>query len=188
MADVAGSVPADAWTKPGLGEWTVRDLLGHALRATQTVEAYLEAGSSGPVTLQSAADYLAAGIETANHAMVAERGREAGHALGDDPSAAAAAAVERILAKVNAAADDALLTTPFGVMRLIDYLPSRTLELTVHGLDLSAALGLQRTPPVSAQTVTMALTGQMLVRRGLAPAVLLAVMGRRPLPESFTLF
>ena len=35
------AVPGDAWEQPGLGEWTVRDLVGHASRSLVTVLEYL---------------------------------------------------------------------------------------------------------------------------------------------------
>ena len=40
VATVHQIQPGD-WDKPGLGEWTVRDLVGHASRALSTVEQYL---------------------------------------------------------------------------------------------------------------------------------------------------
>ena len=39
-------VPADEWDRPGLGEWSVRALVGHTSRALLTVETYLAAGAA----------------------------------------------------------------------------------------------------------------------------------------------
>ena len=33
----------DRWQQPGLGEWTVRDLVGHASRSFLTIETYARA-------------------------------------------------------------------------------------------------------------------------------------------------
>jgi uncharacterized protein (TIGR03083 family) len=185
---IAEAVPTDGWTRPALGEWNVRDLLGHAVRATLTVETYLENVAQPPVTLSRPADYFLAAIDTADHKSVAERGREAGRGLGADPAAEIDTILRRALPKVDAAADDRLLPTPFGSIRLIDYLVTRIFEMTIHELDLSGALDLRDGPPLSAQSIAITLTGEILVGRGLAPAVLLATTGRAALPPGFTLF
>src|SRR5690606_14559372 len=58
--------------QPALGEWTVRDLVGHTSRSLTTVVDYL--GAAGPIDLDAAADYFraAADVDPAN---VAEHGR-----------------------------------------------------------------------------------------------------------------
>ena len=40
--DVVRRVSVDAWSRPGLGEWTVRELAAHTARAFTTIELYLE--------------------------------------------------------------------------------------------------------------------------------------------------
>ncbi|HLG71295.1 MAG TPA: maleylpyruvate isomerase family mycothiol-dependent enzyme [Chloroflexota bacterium] len=185
---LAGSIPADGWTKPALGEWNVRDLLGHALRAFTTIETYLQTPASGEAQLGSSADYFASALDRADPGQVAERGREAGAALGDDPVASARDIVQRVLSLVDATPDDVLLPTPFGTIRLADYIPSRVFELTVHSLDLASALGEPLQAPEPALRLTMDLTAELLVRRGRAAEVILAATGRGPLPPGFTLF
>jgi hypothetical protein len=71
-------------------------------------------------------------------------------------------------------------------MRVRDWLPTRTFELVVHGLDVSAATGLPFDPPepVLAEAVTLA--ARVAVAVGDGPAVLRALTGRGSLPESFT--
>ena len=80
----------DRWAEPGLGEWTVRDLVGHTSRSFLTVEAYLQKPADS-VAVESTADYFRATRELAAGPDVAQRGRDAGAALGDDPAAAVAA-------------------------------------------------------------------------------------------------
>ena len=53
---------AEIWAQLGLGEWTVRDLVGHTSRALTTVEAYLDlaaeedaAGVAAPIDVTSPA-------------------------------------------------------------------------------------------------------------------------------------
>jgi hypothetical protein len=54
---VAGRVPDDAWGSTGLGEWTVRDLVGHTTRSFVTVTEYLAAGLGGTIELEHPFDY-----------------------------------------------------------------------------------------------------------------------------------
>lgn len=171
---------------PGLGEWTVRDLVGHTSRALLTVEGYLT-DLPGPVQLASPVAYfgaVAAGL--ADPAAVAQRGRDAGVALGDDPDSSVQRIAQRVLALLHAAPDDAVVATPVGRIRLLDYLPTRTFELTVHTCDLAAALALEAVVPERAATEAMALAGGAAARQGTAAPLLLASTGRRALPAGFT--
>ena len=174
----------DRWDLPGLGEWTVRDLAGHTSRALATVGSYLDA-DPGPVEVESATGYFRAALQ-ASSAAIAERGRDAGRALGDDPAGAVADLDARVQAQVAAAADDAFVGTPAGGMRLLDYLPTRTFELVVHTSDLAAALGLAASPPDHAAASALRLAVELTRERGATADVLLALTGRRTLPPSFT--
>jgi uncharacterized protein (TIGR03083 family) len=177
------------WTRPGLGDWTVRDLAGHASRALVTVENYLDpAATAVEPALSGALDYFrdaASGVADAD--AVAERGRQAGAALGDDPHATVAALAGRVLALVDGSPDDALVTTPAGTIALVGYLPTRTFELTVHTLDLAAATGVAvpaaLTDPLRA---SLHLAAELADERGSTVDVLLALTGRRPLPQGFS--
>src|SRR5918912_3872212 len=91
-------VPADAWDRPGLGEWSVRALVGHTSRALLTVETYLAAGAAR-VAVPSPVEYFLVGLATADHGAIAERGRQAGAALGDAPAEAVHALAERAVAR-----------------------------------------------------------------------------------------
>ncbi|PON15866.1 hypothetical protein C2W62_21525 [Candidatus Entotheonella serta] len=174
FVDTVQQVGDDQWDRIALGEWTVRDLVGHTNRALLTVETYL--GQPAPtVEVERAVDYfIRASAALADPAAVAARGREAGQALGDDPATTVRETAERVLAGVGAAADDASLTTPVGGMRLIDYLPTRVLELTVHTLDIAAAIS---TP------VTLAAS-----RPDRVAPLLLAATGRQALPPGYSVF
>ena len=173
----------------GLGEWSVRDLLGHTSRSLTTVEDYLDAASvdSAAVDLDDAvAYYLAITDALADTAAVAQRGRAAGAALGDDPIAALRALVTRVPVRVRAAAATALVRTPFGRMTLQGYLPTRTLELTVHTCDLAAALGISADVPRVAVAEVFATIGGLATAQGSASIALLALTGRVPLPAGYS--
>jgi uncharacterized protein (TIGR03083 family) len=181
FVDLVGRLPGTAYDGPGLGDWDLRALVGHTARALVTVRTYLDQPADD-VTVESAADYLALATRTATDpAAVLERGRAAGAALGDDPAASVRDLAEEVLAKVAAFGDGYVLTTIAGPMRLVDYLPTRTFELVVHGLDIGRATGLDPAYPEPLVAQAVALAGQVAVRTGRGPDLLLALTGRQPL-------
>lgn len=132
----------------GLGDWSVRSLLGHTCRAFITIETYLadaEPHASTPLLPSPEAYFHAAAGSLGDPAEVRRRGEDAGRALGDDPLSTAARIAARVRPIVATADDARILATPVGAMRLADYLPTQAFELTVHGLDLAAAT--DQTPP-----------------------------------------
>jgi uncharacterized protein (TIGR03083 family) len=186
------AVRDDQWEGDGLGEWTVRDLVGHTSRSFSTIGEYLERPAA-EAELSSAADYFAAYVAAAagptmSAAAIAQRGRDAATALGDDPKAAVRAQQAEVLERLTHTADDELLTTLLGGMRLIDYLPTRTFELTVHTIDLARATGQPPAPPAGPARSTLLLTAELVARGGPAAAAdaLSALTGRQALPPGFT--
>jgi uncharacterized protein (TIGR03083 family) len=184
-AALVAAIATHQWTEPGLGEWDLRALVGHTSRSLVTVETYLKQ-PAGVEDLTSPAAYLAA-VARADQASVADRGRAAGVALGDDPAAAVRSLVDRVLPLV-AGDDDPLITTALGGMRLRQYLPTRTFELVVHGLDIARAAGLPN-PDYSTGLLTevLALTAGAAVLGGRGPEVLLALTSRTTLPAGFSI-
>lgn len=87
------------------------------------------------------------------------------------------------------APDDALVGMPIGGMTLLAYLPTRIVELTIHTLDLSVALGEDVNRPLL--DIPAAITAQVITdlahRRGLDSTLFLAARGRRPLSAGFTI-
>jgi uncharacterized protein (TIGR03083 family) len=175
----------DRWDEPGLGEWDVRALVGHTSRSFLTVETYL-AQPAGLVEVGSAVAYYQATREIAAGPGVADRGRQAGVVLGSDPASAVTEIADRVGALVRGCDGTELLTTIAGGMRLADYLPTRTFELTVHTTDLTVALGVPADVPASAARHTLGLVAALAVEDGDAAALLLATTGRRSLPPGFS--
>ncbi len=144
---VVDQIPAASWDSPGLGEWSLRDLVGHTGRALTTLESY-SANPASQVTLHWPVDYLTQALDSlANPSQVAQRGKEAGQALGNDPKEAIGETAHRVLTLVDQLPDSLIIGLPIGGISLIDYLPSRVMELTIHTLDLAAALELRIQPP-----------------------------------------
>ena len=178
------AIPPGQWTAPGLGEWDLRALVGHTSRSLITVETYL----TQPATtedLTSPAEYLAA-VARVDPASVADRGRAAGAALGEDPATAVRDLVDRVLPLVGGD-HDPLITTAGGGMRLRQYLPTRTFELVVHGLDIAQAAGLPA-PDYSAGLLAevLQLVVAAAVLEGRGSELLLALTGRTGLPAGFS--
>jgi uncharacterized protein (TIGR03083 family) len=170
----------------GLGEWDLRSLVGHTSRALLTVSTYLEQ-EAGEVELESAAGSGAAARgapAAAEPGAVAERGRQAGATLGDDPAAAVRAMLEAVADALVGAPDDRTLPTALGVMRLGDYLPTRTLELVVHGDDIAAATGVAWDPPADAVSTAAAVVAEAAVLTGRGRDLLRLLTGREQAPFS----
>lgn len=170
-------VPDDAWDGPGLGSWTVRELVAHANRGQTTIEEYLlrprEPEPPGSAYFTEEA--------------VAARGREAVLALGDDPAEAVAATSRAVTALVENTPADATIGSPARTMTLADYLPSRIVELTVHGLDITSAIGADLSVPATAMRVSLGFVARLAARKS-GQDVLFALTGRSALPEGYSVF
>ena len=176
------------WQQHGLGVWTVRDLVGHAARALTTVPAYLAAGAGRDIELHHAFDYFAVYATTfSDPAAVAERGRQSGAELGADPVGRLAILRDEALSATTQAADDAPVLTAAGVMRLIDYLPSRIFELVVHTGDISAATGAVEPMDKSAAVIATVFAAAVAAERDDSLDPLLSITGRRSLPDGYSI-
>jgi len=177
FSDQVAELPGDL-VGPGLGEWDLRALVGHTSRSVLTVSTYLGQPADRVDVESAAAYYVAIGELGLDPADVSERGRQAGVALGDDPTTAVRHMVETVADQLVAAADDPVITTIAGGMRLTDYLPTRTFELVVHGLDIAAAVSQPWSPPDDALAEAVALAGRIAVLRGDGARLLRLVTGR----------
>lgn len=188
FADLVRRIPADGWDGPGLGQWDLRSLVGHASRSLVTVITYLQepAEREDVATPQEyyarMADYTAnAGAEA-----IVERGRQAGRDLGEDPAQAVDDLVERALGELSGAGDP-LITVIGGLgLRLQTYLPTRVFELAVHALDIAGATGLSFDPPARVLDEATVLAAHIAVATGRGEELLLALTGRATLPPSFS--
>jgi uncharacterized protein (TIGR03083 family) len=188
FVDLVRAVPAGAWDGPGLGEWDLRSLVGHTSRSLVTVSTYLQTTAqredlTGPVEYYlRIRDYAS----TLGSADVTERGRQAGRDLGAEPAAAVEDLRRRALADL-AGVDDPLIEVigGFGI-RLSSYLPTRTFELTVHGLDIARATGIAFTPPAAALDEATVLAARIGAALSQGDTVLLSLTGRTQLPTGFS--
>lgn len=181
LQDTIALIPDDGWDQPGLGTWTVRELVGHANRAHSLIEEYLlrprpPEPADGPYFRPEA---------------IAARGREAVADLGEDPAAAVAAAAAAAIALIERTDPEATVGSPIRTMTLRQYVPSRTAELTIHALDIARAVGAaDLTPPPAALRESLAFTAALSARRSpeSGTAVLLALSGRGTLPDGYSVY
>jgi uncharacterized protein (TIGR03083 family) len=187
VADLVARIPDDAWPGPGLGEWNLRELVGHTSRSLVTVVEYFDRPAEREVLHDPVEYYLAIATMLGDQAAVLERGRQAGRDLGDDPAGRFAGLVEQAAAVVDRTDPDLVVHTIAGGMRAAAYLPTRTFELVVHGLDIAAATGLPFEPPAEAMEEAAGLAARVAARSGRGGDLLLALTGRRSLPAGFSM-
>ena len=168
--------PATAGTGPDSGEWDLRSLVGHTSRSLITVSTYLETSAEREDVATPQA-YYARIREVASNAgadAIVERGRQAGRDLGADPAGTIDELVQRVLGEL-AGADDPLIEVIGGLgIRLQTYLPTRTFELAVHGLDIARATGLSFTLPEDVLDEATVLAARIGVATGQGETVLLS--------------
>ena len=160
FAALVHGIPADRWDGPGLGEWDLRALVGHASRSLITVSTYLQQPAehediNTPQQYYAMVNPAALGFAPAG---IVERGRQAGRDLGADPAATVDGLVSRVLGELSDVGDP--LITVIGVGIALRSVATMVLEeATALAARIAAAEG-------HGETVLLALTG----RDGLPPS------------------
>jgi uncharacterized protein (TIGR03083 family) len=188
FAELVHELPASTWGGPGLGDWDMRALVGHASRSLITVSTYLTTTASQE-DVTSPHDYYAKIRDYASKAgaaAIVERGRQAGRDLGADPAATVDALANRALDDLDGAGDPLIAVIGGLGIRLSNYLPTRTFELAVHGLDIVRASGVQFRLPDEVLDQATVLAARVANALGHGEPVLLALTGREALPDPFS--
>lgn len=174
------------WEAPGIGDWDLRALVGHTSRALLTVEQYLGYPAERE-EITSPTEYFrrTSAIPGADADEVLARGVAAGRALGADPAGAFSEIATRVVALIDGAGDP-LLTCIAGGIRLSTYLPTRTFELVVHGIDVARATGADPAPPTAPLASAAALASELAVTGGDGVALISALTGRGTLGPGYT--
>jgi Mycothiol maleylpyruvate isomerase N-terminal domain len=189
FAALVHAIPGDCWDGPGLGEWDLRSLVGHASRSLITVSTYLQqpAETEDIATPQEYYARVNPTVLGLSPVGVVERGRQAGRDLGDDPAATVDDLVSRVFDEL-ADTGDPLITVIGGAgIRLHTYLPTRTFELAVHGLDIARAVDISLQLPADVLAEATGLAARIAVDEGHGQTMLLALTGRDELPPSFSI-
>ncbi len=153
-----------------------------------TIETYLKAPTDVATIPSAVAYYLS--IRDALNAdpeAIAQRGRDAGAALGDEPADALATIAGRVGPLVENTPPATVLTVGTASIAFSDYLPTRVFELTVHGLDLCRALGVA-VPPLLREPIgaCLELAAAVAAEAPNSDEVLLALTGRAGLPAGYS--
>lgn len=175
----------DDFSVPALGSWDARALTGHTLRSVTAPVRHLADPEPETGPLPSAASYFVGYLEwrDANPAKadaeVAARGE---HELdGIEPnrfSSLFRSSAASARAALQGITGDRKVGTPHGTMRIQDYLRTRTLEVTVHSLDLARATKIDWRPPETAIEDALLLLTEISLQRGHGDQLLLALTGR----------
>ncbi|WP_433825554.1 maleylpyruvate isomerase N-terminal domain-containing protein [Actinoplanes sp. CA-015351] len=193
FADLVSRIPPDRLDGPGLGEWTLRDLLGHTVSSALRRVPELLAQQAPMLVVPAPEFYFAAARRAPATVVAAARtastvdARETGKALGERPADAVSGFVGQATAALAQAGDDDLIVTPAGGMRVADWLPTRTFELVVHASDAAEAADIPITFDHDTLSETASLAARLAVTLGDGPAILRALTGRTPLPTNFTI-
>jgi Mycothiol maleylpyruvate isomerase N-terminal domain len=151
-------IDADRWNAPANDRFTVAELVGLAAHGCEQLLAHLDApvAANRFVGRTGRTRAMFARPVPTMHLDLVDRAEDTLRALGPDVPAGVWRLGDRVLHRLAATADDAPCTTPLGTSRLVDELPRRVGELTVHTLDLGKAIGPgEPTPPPLPVEVTL---------------------------------
>lgn len=188
-AGLVAAVPPERLDEPGLGEWTLRELLGHTVSSALRQVPEVLATRAPQVEISTPEGYLAyarsIAQETADDAGTEARAAAAD--LGDEPAERVNMLIGRATEALSQVADDDVIATPAGGMRVRAWIPTRTFELVVHGLDAAHATGLPFEPPVETIAEAVTLASRTALGVGLGVPLLRALTGRESLPPGFSI-
>jgi uncharacterized protein (TIGR03083 family) len=176
------AIGPEQWDRQGaLGDWSVRELTAHTLRAFITIDGYLSAQPTTDRVLADASEYYQTVLaDTGVHQGVNARARQAGRQL-IDPLGEAENTITQVLALVASTADDDPVNTFAGQITLIEYLATRVVELGVHTLDLQRATG--QLPELHPDTAAVVIA--VLTQLASPAPLILALTGRAALPGDY---
>ncbi|NMO52793.1 hypothetical protein HH310_16530 [Actinoplanes sp. TBRC 11911] len=166
FVDLVSRVPDDRWAEPGL-----RELAGQTVSSALGQVPVVLAEPAAEIVVDAPEAYFAGGVPAVT-AM--QDVRLAGELAG------------RATQALAAAGDDDVVTTPAGGMRVRDWIPTRTLELVVHGMDVARAAGLEVAFAAEAIEEVALVAARAAVRGGDAAVLLRALTGRGSLPSSYS--
>jgi uncharacterized protein (TIGR03083 family) len=192
FADLVVRLPDDGWETPGLGEWTRRDLIGHTVSSALRQVPPVLANPAGHQEILSPEGYWAFArsvppeVYAAAVAASTDDARKTGTELGPDPADEVRHLVGAAAEALAAVGDDDLVETPAGGMRVADWIPTRTFELAVHGMDVATSAGVAFPLSGEALAESAAIAARVAVALGDGPLLLRALTGRSSLPSDFS--
>jgi hypothetical protein len=191
FVDLVSRLPGDRWEAPALGDWNLLDLVGHTVSSGLRQVPAVLAEPAAEIAVDTPDGYFAlsrsvpAEVYAAAVAASGEDARQSGLAVTENPGMVGELA-GRATQALAAAGDDDIVTTPGGGMRVRDWIPTRTLELVVHGMDVAQAAGVEVAFPAEAIEEATLLSARIAVKIGDGTVLLRALTGRASLPEKFS--
>ncbi len=155
FVELVGSIDPARYGDPGTGEWTVRELIAHTMRAFIAIEEVL-ARPLDPTSrrLTDAADYYRTAMSIPGvHDGISERARAGGALIEDDPSGHVRSLADRVGLLVDATPAVREVQHYVGRIAFGDYLVTRVTELVLHSVDLQVAVGYVPSSPRRAAAV-----------------------------------
>jgi uncharacterized protein (TIGR03083 family) len=150
------SVQPDDWQRPTrCPPMSFREIAVHALRGAYRIREFLAAPPSGNEPEKDAVTYY--GYEPGEGAVIVQRAKQESEKRAPDADIAGewrAAWADAIAAARTVADDDPVVVSPFGSLRLREYLKTRCVEVGIHAMDLRDALRLEPDPAPEALEVT----------------------------------
>jgi hypothetical protein len=146
---VISEVTSDQWELPARGTQSVLAVAAQGSRPLTTTRDFLAAGAAEEEIHNTVGYFVRSKpVDAETAAGIQRRGAEALERIqSGDPATIVADLAAQVLAPVHAAPDDAMVGTQFGGMRLLPYLPTRTLELMTCSVEIAHAIGSETPPP-----------------------------------------
>ena len=188
FVETVDRIPAGKWDAPGLGIWSVRELVVHAAHTFRSVATYDgPARTAERIEVEDVPTVWVRMLDKAQDAERESRAQRTAADLGDDPPTTIRGWYEDALAVLDSAPDDHPVRSIGGGVRFIDWLDTRVVELTVHTMDIANAAGIEAQPPDAAMAATLASLSELAIATGKANDLVMAVTGRGRLPAGYSL-
>lgn len=155
------TVAEDDWERPGLGEWSIAELVVHLLRAATRVNAYLDLDPGGP-PICDRVRYFQFDLSAEAPHIAARARQEAAAIKPAELPVRFATGWRTSVERASLLRAEHVIATFRGPMRLDEYLATRVVELVVHHMDLRAALDLPPAATPAAGRLTTAVLESLL--------------------------
>jgi uncharacterized protein (TIGR03083 family) len=160
ISEMIGGLSEEEWYKPSnLEGWNVLTLMAHIIRAPKVVVEYGAKPLTEPPVQDRWTYYQFNGPEIAeavSNRALQEAARTSPQNIGPEFEATMKAALETL----DRLSPETVINSVFGPIRLEEYIYTRLIELTIHGLDLALSLN----QPVRFDPIAQAITVEILER------------------------
>lgn len=154
-------VPAEAWTRTALGSWTLAELVAHLARQASRLTQYVDRGVQDAPVLDRVS-YFRYDVATVSPQVAARAVEDASKVDAETLPALFTESWRGDAELMAALPADRLVQSAFGPMPVVELTARSLLEVTVHHLDVRAALDLPPAPTPAAGRLVMELLEGLL--------------------------